>query len=109
MTNAHINSIVPGAPQHDFRATYVAANVQVEHRSSVWLFTWTVRDRGARAAILDGASPSAIELRAVHPGGRAVLDAVQRGSAREPASLAAFRASLEPLGNTRARHVEDLW
>ena len=41
--------------------------------------------------ILEGADPKAIELWAVHPGGRTVVDAVERAFAIEPAALSASR------------------
>lgn len=88
------------------------------------LITWKVRDLGfdmflsgdvpmaiwrglesVASAILDGALPEAIDLWAVHPGGRSVLDAVQRGLALEPTALAASRDVLENFGNMSSATV----
>ena len=52
---------------------------------------------GARAAILGGAND--VELWAVHPGGRTVLDAVEQAFALPPAALCASRAVLNDYGN----------
>lgn len=51
----------------------------------------------ARDEILGGAND--VDLWAVHPGGRTVLDAVQQAFALEPAALAASRAVLHEYGN----------
>lgn len=88
------------------------------------LITWNVGDMGfdmclspkvpaaiegglpvARRAILDGAPPGAIDHWAVHPGGRAVLDAVQRGMELEDDSLARSRAVLQEFGNMSSATV----
>lgn len=49
--------------------------------------------------ILDGADIRAIDLWAVHPGGRTVLDAVERAFALAPSSLATSRDVLRHYGN----------
>jgi alpha-pyrone synthase len=54
---------------------------------------------GVAGAILDGASPDAIDAWAVHPGGRSILDAVERGLGLRPEALAASRSVLERYGN----------
>ena len=51
------------------------------------------------SAFLDGESPERVELWAVHPGGRSVLDAVERGLHLRPSSLAASRRVLLDHGN----------
>jgi predicted naringenin-chalcone synthase len=82
------------------------------------LITWNIRELGfdmvlsgrvpgaigqalrAHAAdILDGAVPEAIEHWAVHPGGRSVLDAVERALALGQGALAASREILRRYGN----------
>jgi predicted naringenin-chalcone synthase len=52
---------------------------------------------GARDAILGGAND--IDLWAVHPGGRTVLDAVEEAFALPPAALSASRSVLHDYGN----------
>jgi predicted naringenin-chalcone synthase len=88
------------------------------------LITWKIRDRGfdmflsgrvpqaivqglesAAAAILDGASPKAIDRWAVHPGGRSVLDAVERGLGLDQDALAGSRSVLERFGNMSSATV----
>jgi predicted naringenin-chalcone synthase len=88
------------------------------------LITWKIRDLGfdmflsgrvpraishgletAASAILDGASPEAIELWAVHPGGRSVLDAVEHGLGLEPDALSASRSVLARFGNMSSATV----
>jgi predicted naringenin-chalcone synthase len=88
------------------------------------LITWKVRDLGfdmflsgrvpgaisqglesVAGAILDGALPDAIDLWAVHPGGRSVLDAVERGLGLAPDALAASRSVLESFGNMSSATV----
>jgi predicted naringenin-chalcone synthase len=49
--------------------------------------------------ILDGADVRAIDLWAVHPGGRTVLDAVERAFALTPDALASSREVLRRYGN----------
>jgi alpha-pyrone synthase len=82
------------------------------------LITWKIRDLGfemflsgrvpaaisqglerASDAILDGASSDAIDLWAVHPGGRSVLDSVEHGFGLPPTALATSRSVLERFGN----------
>lgn len=88
------------------------------------LITWKVRDFGfdmflsgrvpaaiahglesVAGGILDGASSKALDLWAVHPGGRTVLDAVERGLHLEPEALAASRGVLERFGNMSSATV----
>ena len=82
------------------------------------LLTWKLRDTGfdmvlsgrvpgaierglesGAGAILDGASADAMDHWAVHPGGRSVLDAVERGLDLPPAALAPSRRVLMSYGN----------
>jgi predicted naringenin-chalcone synthase len=82
------------------------------------LITWNIRDfgfdmvlsgqvpsaihdalRSSAGEILDGAEARAIDLWAVHPGGRTVLDAVERAFALGPEALAASRDVLRRYGN----------
>ena len=82
------------------------------------LITWTIRDFGFdmvlsgqvpgaihdalrvhTGEILGGVDASAIDLWAVHPGGRTVLDAVEDAFALDPSALAASRAILRHFGN----------
>jgi alpha-pyrone synthase len=88
------------------------------------LITWKVRDLGfdmflsghvpvaisrglesVAGAILDGAMPEAIDLWAVHPGGRSILDAVEHGLTLDPTLLAASRAVLQSFGNMSSATV----
>lgn len=88
------------------------------------LITWAIRDFGfdmvlsgrvpnaiqtglqAHADdIVDGASAQAIDLWAVHPGGRTVLDAVERAFALNAEALAASRAVLRDYGNMSSATV----
>lgn len=88
------------------------------------LITWNVRDQGfdmflsgrvpeaiaaglrsTKDAILAGASAKDIELWAVHPGGRSVLDAVDRGLDLSTSALAESRAVLESFGNMSSATV----
>lgn len=88
------------------------------------LITWNIRDSGfdmvlsglvpatihdalrAHAMeILDGASVKAIDLWAVHPGGRTVLDAVERAFGLAPTALAASREVLRRYGNMSSATV----
>ena len=80
------------------------------------LIRWNIRDQGFDM-VLSGGVPGAIrtaltearhdlfggandiELWAVHPGGRTVLDAVEQAFALEPAALAASRSVLQDYGN----------
>jgi predicted naringenin-chalcone synthase len=80
--------------------------------------TWSIRDggfdmllsgevpasvgtvlRSGSDRVLSGASPGEIALWAVHPGGRTVLDAVEKTFALEPSALAFSRAILRDYGN----------
>jgi len=86
--------------------------------------TWRIRDLGfdmvlsGRVAgaiggalrsgadrILRGAAPDAIDLWAVHPGGRSVLDAVETAFALPPAALGASREVLHANGNMSSATV----
>jgi len=88
------------------------------------LITWHIRESGFdmvlsgevpatihnalndhRADILDGAPPESIGLWAVHPGGRTVLDAVERAFALPPPMLAASRDILRRYGNMSSATV----
>ena len=88
------------------------------------LITWKVRDLGfemflsgrvpaaisrglesVAGAILDGASIQEMDLWAVHPGGRSVLDAVEQGLGLAPEALAASRDVLERYGNMSSATV----
>ncbi|SFO68431.1 Predicted naringenin-chalcone synthase [Mesorhizobium sp. NFR06] len=82
------------------------------------LMTWDIRDHGFdmflsgqvpaaiqqalrrnHAAILGGRPPEAIDLWAVHPGGRSILDAVERALDLDPAALGPSREVLRRYGN----------
>jgi alpha-pyrone synthase len=54
---------------------------------------------GSHAAILGGASVADIDLWAVHPGGRSILDAVAKGFALRPDALDVSRDILRRFGN----------
>ena len=56
-------------------------------------------------AILAGASVAEIDLWAVHPGGKSVLDAVERALTLAPEALAASRAVLKAFGNMSSATV----
>jgi len=62
-----------------------------------------VRERSGQ--ILDGAPISAIDLWAVHPGGRSVLDAVERALDLKPPALGASRDILRRFGNMSSATV----
>ena len=55
--------------------------------------------RTSREAVLDGAEPAGIDLWAVHPGGRSVLDAVEQALELDPAALSESREVLRQYGN----------
>jgi alpha-pyrone synthase len=55
--------------------------------------------------ILNGTPLEEIDLWAVHPGGRTVLDAVERALALDPAKLAASRGVLRDFGNMSSATV----
>ena len=61
--------------------------------------------RTERAAILGGRSVADVDLWAVHPGGRSVLDAVERALGLCPAALAASRDVLRQFGNMSSATV----
>jgi predicted naringenin-chalcone synthase len=88
------------------------------------LMTWNIRDsgfdmilsgqvptavhdavRGHADSILDGAPTSSIDLWGVHPGGRSVLDAVERALDLGPAALNASRDVLRRFGNMSSATV----
>ena len=88
------------------------------------LITWKIRDLGfdmllsgrvpgairqglasGAAAILDGATPRDIDVWAVHPGGRSVLDAVALGLELDPEALAPSREVLARFGNMSSATV----
>jgi predicted naringenin-chalcone synthase len=88
------------------------------------LITWTIRDSGfdmmlsgrvpnaietglhAHAGdVVDGASARAIDLWAVHPGGRTVLDAVEHAFGLDQEALAASRTVLRDYGNMSSATV----
>lgn len=97
-----------GAEINSFRAALVPGTKE--------LIRWHIRNQGFDM-VLSGAVPGAIrsaltnsrddilggandiELWAVHPGGRTVLDAVEQAFALEPAALAASRSVLNDYGN----------
>jgi predicted naringenin-chalcone synthase len=55
--------------------------------------------------ILNGTPLEAIDLWAIHPGGRTVLDAVERALALDPVRLAASRSVLHDFGNMSSATV----
>lgn len=63
----------------------------------------SLHERGGE--ILDGAPVEAIDLWAVHPGGRTVLDAVERAFDLAPPALAASREILRRYGNMSSATV----
>jgi predicted naringenin-chalcone synthase len=67
----------------------------------------TIRDalRDNAGEILDGAPIEAFDLWAVHPGGRTVLDAVERAFDLSPAMLSASREVLRRYGNMSSATV----
>ncbi|RWF31140.1 MAG: type III polyketide synthase [Mesorhizobium sp.] len=88
------------------------------------LMTWDIRDHGfdmflsgkvpgavqevlrsSQDAILGGRPPEAIDLWAVHPGGRSILDAVERALDLEPAALEPSREVLRGYGNMSSATV----
>ena len=60
---------------------------------------------GGQERILGGAQPEDIDLWAVHPGGRSVLDAVETAFALPPEALAASRDVLDRFGNMSSATV----
>ena len=88
------------------------------------LITWNIRDAGFDMVlsgqvpavihdslrhrgdeILAGAAAASIDLWAIHPGGRTVLDAVERAFVLAPAALAASREVLRRYGNMSSATV----
>jgi predicted naringenin-chalcone synthase len=88
------------------------------------LITWSIRESGfdmvlsgqvpsaienalgrGIGAILRGASVESIDLWAIHPGGRSVLDAVERALHLAPPALAASREVLRRFGNMSSATV----
>jgi alpha-pyrone synthase len=88
------------------------------------LMTWSIRDAGfdmllsgqvptaihdalceSTDAILEGAPIGSIDLWAVHPGGRSVLDAVEKALKLGPDGLAASREVLRRFGNMSSATV----
>ena len=61
--------------------------------------------RDCRDAVLHGRSVDDIDLWAVHPGGRSVLDAVERALRLGPAALTASREVLRQNGNMSSATV----
>lgn len=55
--------------------------------------------------MLDGRAPAEVDLWAVHPGGRSILDGVQNGLDLPPAALATSRAVLREHGNMSSATV----
>ena len=55
--------------------------------------------------MLDGRAPAEVDLWAVHPGGRSILDGVQNGLDLQPAALATSRAVLRDHGNMSSATV----
>lgn len=105
-----------GAAIENFRALLVPDTRE--------LITWHIRDfgfdmvlsgrvpaaiqdalRARTGEILRGAPIEAIDLWAVHPGGRSVLDAVERAFGLAPAALAAARDVLRCYGNMSSATV----
>lgn len=105
-----------GAALDSFRAVLVPDTRE--------LITWSIRDFGFdmilsgqvpatiqdslhehAGDILDGAPVAAIDLWAVHPGGRTVLDAVERAFDLAPSALAASRDILRRYGNMSSATV----
>ncbi|MEO6152378.1 MAG: type III polyketide synthase [Croceibacterium sp.] len=90
------------------------------------LITWTIGDTGfamelsgevpgrladalaqppVARAVTGGAGIEAIEAWAVHPGGRSIIDAVERGLGLPPEKLVASRAVLQDYGNMSSATV----
>ena len=61
--------------------------------------------RGSAEKILSGTSPAAIDLWAVHPGGRSIIDAVQSALNIAPGALVASRDVLRRYGNMSSATV----
>ena len=56
-------------------------------------------DPAVTGAILDGVSPETIDAWAIHPGGKSILDAVERGFGLPDDALAQSREVLRAFGN----------
>ena len=88
------------------------------------LITWKIRELGfdmqlsgqvpgeirrtlaeGGGAILEGRDPGAIDLWAIHPGGRTILDAVEKGFALAPDALTDSRHVLANYGNMSSASV----
>lgn len=88
------------------------------------LITWNIRDAGFdmrlsgqvphaifeslvahSSEILAGAEAGSVDLWAVHPGGRSVLDAVERALELQPSALSASRETLRRFGNMSSATV----
>jgi len=61
--------------------------------------------RNGTGIVLKGLPPDAVDLWAVHPGGRTVLDAVERAFELAPPALAASREVLRRYGNMSSATV----
>lgn len=105
-----------GAALDSFRALLVPSTRE--------LITWSIRQSGFDmilsggvpaaihdglrehgSEILGGASAASVDLWAVHPGGRTVLDAVERAFELEPVALASSREVLRRYGNMSSATV----
>lgn len=101
-------------------------NLSMTLEDSHQLITWSIGDTGfamelsgevpgrigaalaqpeVAAAVTGGQEPASIEAWAVHPGGRSILDAVERGLDLPPEKLAASRAVLLECGNLSSATV----
>ena len=90
------------------------------------LITWTIGDTGfamelsgevpgrlaaalgdedIAGAVTDGRPVGGIEAWAVHPGGKSIVDAVERGLGLPPEKLAASRSVLQDYGNLSSASV----
>ena len=100
-----------------------AFHVEVARESDDQI-TWNIRDQGfdmflsgqvpasvgralraGQDRILGGSHPDAIDLWAIHPGGRTVLDAVESAFALPPKAMAASREVLSRFGNMSSATV----
>ena len=107
----------PGGVELDSFNAVLAANTRE-------LMTWNIRDSGFdmilsgqvptavhdavrdhAESILDGAPASSIDLWGVHPGGRSILDAVERALDLGPAALDTSREVLRRFGNMSSATV----
>lgn len=104
----------------------LGAGLSLTLEDSHELITWTIGDTGfamelsgevpgrlaaaladeaVTARVTDGADPSSIQAWAVHPGGRSIVDAVERGMALPPEKLMASREVLREYGNMSSATV----